>query len=267
MVETTYIIPGAPYFALLTDTHNTDPTPVLASLASHRPDLILLAGDFVYAETPKNGRLKMEESAHAMQLLKGCAEIAQTFVSLGNHEWMLSDPDLRMIRSVGCKVLDNACTAVTVNGREVTVGGLTSARVTEYKRFREGSTELYPRPVNRTAATSLAPETGADWLRSFSSAPGFRILLCHHPEYYPLLPGSVDLIVSGHAHGGQWRVYNPFRKNWTGVFAPGQGLWPQWTRGVYDGRLIVSAGLSNTTLVPRINNPTEIVYVRGRREE
>jgi predicted MPP superfamily phosphohydrolase len=114
--------------------------------------------------------------------------------------------------------------------------------------------------------------------------PGYRILLCHHPEYRDRylrklsaqsdgrgVPSAgrndqaenldIDLILSGHAHGGQWRLYNPFKRQWIGVFAPGQGLWPRWTKGVYEGRLVVSAGLSNTVSVPRLFNPTEIVYI------
>ena len=88
-----------------------------------------------------------------------------------------------------------------------------------------------------------------------------HILLSHHPEYYSIIPASVDLILSGHAHGGQIRMYNPFKREWFGLWSPGQGWWPKWTRGVYEGRLVVSAGLSNTTWIPRIGNPTEIVYL------
>ena len=82
--------------------------------------------------------------------------------------------------------------------------------------------------------------------------------MCHHPEYYEWYPiiKSADLVLSGHAHGGQWRFFG------RGVYAPGQGLWPKYTKGVYDGRLVVSAGCSNsTTPVPRLFNPSEVVFV------
>jgi predicted MPP superfamily phosphohydrolase len=63
-------------------------------------------------------------------------------------------------------------------------------------------------------------------------------------------------MLSGHAHGGQIRLFN------RGLFAPGQGWWPKWTKGVYDHCLVVSTGLSNTASpIPRLFNPTEIVYV------
>ena len=65
-----------------------------------------------------------------------------------------------------------------------------------------------------------------------------------------------DLILSGHAHGGQWRIGRQ------GIFAPSQGLFPRLTEGVHDGRLLISRGLANRTPVPRLNNPPETVYIQ-----
>ena len=97
---------------------------------------------------------------------------------------------------------------------------------------------------------------------AFAAQPGYKIALSHHPEYWPLLKDeNIDLILSGHAHGGQIRMYTPIKREWIGTGAPGQGWWPRWTWGVYESRLVVSAGLSNTTWVPRLFNPTEVVYI------
>lgn len=87
---------------------------------------------------------------------------------------------------------------------------------------------------------------------------GFRILMCHHPEYYPehIRRSSIDLTVSGHAHGGQVRLFGQ------GLYAPGQGILPKYTSGFYDsGRLLVSKGLSNLTWVPRLWDPCELVLL------
>ena len=87
---------------------------------------------------------------------------------------------------------------------------------------------------------------------------GKKILLLHEPQLYDkyrLQEQPIDLVVSGHAHGGQWRFFNQ------GVFAPGQGIFPKYTKGFYNGNLLVSAGMTNTAPVPRIFNPTEIVIV------
>lgn len=204
-----------------------------------------------------------------MPFLSGCAAIAPTFMSLGNHEWMIDRTDLATLAGTGVTVLDNEWTSITVDGKEVILAGLTSGYVTDYRRFRaeSGSSDRYPRQESISGiggavhARTHKPDT--EWLVDFCSTPGYHILLSHHPEYYPIIPVSVDLILSGHAHGGQFRMYNPFKREWFGLWSPGQGWLPQWTRGVYERRLVVSAGLSNTTWIPRIGNPTEIVYIEG----
>jgi predicted MPP superfamily phosphohydrolase len=101
------------------------------------------------------------------------------------------------------------------------------------------------------------PAPNLEWLEKFSHLRGPKILLSHHPEYYPkyIKDLGIDLTLSGHAHGGQWRFFN------RGVFAPGQGIFPKYTSGLYDGKLIVSRGLGNQTPYPRINNEEEIIVI------
>lgn len=260
-VETNYHIPGAPRFALLSDSHNCDPTPILSSLRRRRPQLILITGDFVYGSTPTTpATLKMQESRNAMDLIAGCAEIAPTYLSLGNHEWMLSEADLRLIMSTGAVVLDNRWTSTEVGDERLVIGGLSSARYTHYQRWRADnhSSELYPRETYHVER----PQPDLSWLSDFCSTPGFHVLMSHHPEYYPLLRShSIDLVLSGHAHGGQWRFYNPIKRECVGVWSPGQGFLPRLTSGVVDNRLVISRGLSNTTVIPRLWNPTELIYI------
>ena len=101
---------------------------------------------------------------------------------------------------------------------------------------------------------------GKSWgLDAFCAAPGYRILLCHHPEYYSKYLRDLDipLILSGHAHGGQVRIFGH------GLYSPGQGVLPKLTSGVKDGRLVISRGLANRQKIPRLFNPPEIVYVCG----
>ena len=95
------------------------------------------------------------------------------------------------------------------------------------------------------------------WLEEFCRVDAPRVLLCHHPEYYePYLKDlPIDLIVSGHAHGGQWRFFG------RGVFAPGQGLFPKYTSGVHDGRFVISTGMKSGRKIPRLFNEPEIVWI------
>ena len=162
-------------------------------------------------------------------------------------------------------ILDNGW--VEHNG--LLVGGLTSGYVMRHRRWletltdEERSASRYPRSGGITGIVMTPAELlmerlpDDDWLEEFAETPGYHILLSHHPEYRRLVPKEVELILSGHTHGGQWRAFG------RGMFSPGQGMWPKLTKGVYDGRLVVSAGLSNTAPVPRLFNPTEVVYVKG----
>lgn len=264
MVETSYHVPACPVTAaLLADTHNQDMDTVLESLRRHPPELILLAGDFLYAAPPAApGRLKMHESRNALELLGACAALAPTFVSLGNHEWMLNEQDLALLADTGAVVLDNRFVSLSIGGAALCVGGLTSARLTAYQTWRDKQplAFLYPEPDRSVWAGK--PEPNLDWLRNFERQEGYKILLCHHPEYVPryLNARSIDLILSGHAHGGQWRYYSPLDKCFHGVYAPGQGLFPKRTEGML-GHQIISRGLSNNSVIPRLWNPPELVYI------
>ena len=230
MVETFYRVPGAPHLALLTDLHGRPFDAVLSSLRARRPSILCIAGDIVYGHRRDRHLGPLQAQTRVLPFLRACASFAPTFLSLGNHEEILDDDDLETIRSTGVTLLDNRWCRTAADGQDLVIGGLTSA----YVRDTDG------------------PDSS--WLAAFAAEPGFHILLSHHPEYFPLIPENVELVLSGHAHGGQWRILGH------GVLAPGQGWWPKWTRGVYEGRLVVSAGLANTAHVPRIMNPCEVVY-------
>lgn len=190
-----------------------------------------------------------------MPFLTACASIAPTYVSLGNHEWMISDEDIEKVQETGVVMLDNSW----VEERGLVIGGLTSAIISNYREFRQGKKERYPYRSRHSHPAFLMPD--ASWLTEFEQQEGYKILLCHHPEYWSLrepfiINRNIDLVLSGHAHGGQVRLFGH------GLYAPGQGLFPKFTSGVYDRRLIVSRGLANTAHpVPRIFNPTEVVYI------
>ncbi len=230
--------------AVVADLHDRDGSDVLGALDGLRPDIIAVTGDLTdrldcrEGERAPNDRI-VASHANAFALLRGAAKIAPTFYSLGNHELCghyyrqnqnrkCLRENLDAIAGSGARLLDDGFAEVG----ELRIGGLTS-----------GMTNA-----------DLKPRLG--WLDGFLSTDRFKLLLCHHPEYFYkyLSETKVDLVLSGHAHGGQIRLFG------RGLYAPGQGILPRYTSGVYDGRLIVSRGLTNTSRpIPRLFNPTELV--------
>ncbi|MFA5562378.1 MAG: metallophosphoesterase [Eubacteriales bacterium] len=211
--------------ALLTDLHNLPPEDTLSILAHEKPDAVMVAGD-LFESPPRSKKLRWE---HGLRLLEGAASLAPTFYVQGNHDYTLTPAQAARLTAGGAHLLTDSFLPF----RDVTVGGLPSG--------------FY----NPGRQPNLA------FARRFAALPGYKILLCHHPEYYRfyLKPLPIDLILSGHNHGGQWQVFG------RGVYVPKQGLFPPHTAGVFDGRLVVSRGLSNPVPVPRINNPTEVVIL------
>ncbi len=260
MIETFYTIPGLPLrrLAVVADLHNRPCGEVLDSLWERRPQLIAIPGDLVRSEQPDNRELVTLTQENVLPFLRSCAALAPTFYSLGNHEWMLCEKDLALLRSTGAVLLDSAFAALTLNGRRILVGGLTSVAVTSCRVHRHNLGPDAPRyPIKNRYYHFRNPRRY--WLQRYEAQPGYHILLSHHPEYYPihLAHRPIELILSGHAHGGQWRVFGK------GVYCPGQGLFPPLTAGVVDDRLVISRGLANNGWIPRLNNPPELVYVEG----
>jgi len=209
---------------IVADLHDRPYLEVLRGIEKIRPDFIAVTGDHMYSP---------HTAKHGLEFLFEASKIAPVFYSIGNHEH-IDKAGAEKIAKAGAKLLDNSYAVY----KGIYIGGLTSG----WTRRRAKMFELTPPPDLR-------------WLRRFAALPGFKVLLCHHPEYYPkyIKPLDIDVIFSGHAHGGQWRFFG------RGVFAPGQGLFPKLTSGVIDGRLVISRGLSNTVSVPRLFNPTELV--------
>lgn len=214
--------------AFLSDLHCCDNGPILDLLRARRPDAVLVGGDFIH-----NNNHYQE----GMEFLRQSAELCPTFCSIGNHELRFLGDLHAVVEKTGAVLLDNS----DISFRGVHIGGLTSALREQHNL----------RSVVMTQVPNLT------WLEEFSNRSGFKILLCHHPEYFKkyIRPLPIQLILSGHAHGGQWRIFN------RGVYAVGQGLFPKYTGGFYEKRLIVSKGLGNASRIPRINNHPEIVML------
>ena len=240
--------PGISFKAcVVADLHDRPYGRILPILKKEKPDLILLPGDITE---------QFDDGTHPLrpgpELLSECAAIAPSFYALGNHEiggchrnireakrmrtekrpipFTLTPAVKGMIESTGVVLLYQSFTV----WEGLVIGGL-------------GSGLLNP---------GWIPEL--TWLEDYVKIPGYKLLMSHHPEYYNryLRPYGIDLTVSGHAHGGQWRIFG------RGVYAPDQKLFPKYTSGVHEGRLVISRGVANSVpMVPRFFNPCEVVTV------
>ena len=236
----------------MSDLHDKPFDAVVKSLKARRPDLIAVPGDLFFHILPPDDDSVLHISPHALPFLEACADIAPTFYSVGNHDWMLGARDLAILRDAGVTALDNSF----VRFGDLCIGGLTSGVVMRYRL--DGHIRL-SRSIFRHDFLGHDSPTEPDtaWLNEFEAQDGYKLLLCHHPEYWKkyLQGRKIDLILSGHAHGGQIRLFGQ------GLFAPGQGWFPKYTSGIY-GNMIVSRGLANTGgIIPRLFNPCEIVYI------
>ena len=94
---------------------------------------------------------------------------------------------------------------------------------------------------------------------------GFTILLSHRPELFDTyVDQDIDLVLSGHAHGGQFRL--PFIG---GLVAPNQGLFPEYDAGIYtedNTNMLISRGVGNSILPFRINNRPEVILIELQAE-
>ena len=222
-------LPKKRRIALLSDLHNGEEAAMRAAelLAHDLPDVIAIAGD-LYESPPRN---PFADSG-ALRLLDSLPRGVPIVYCRGNHDHAPTDRTRTALFRAGAVELDSS--SVEIAG--ILFGGLRSAHYTQ-----------------------KIPDLA--FLDRFAAEDSkkFKVLLSHHPEYYPSYikaRGEIDLTLSGHAHGGQWCVFG------RGIFAPGQGLLPKYTHGLYDGgRLAVSRGMHNSIRVPRIFCPTEIVYL------
>ena len=220
--------------AVIADLHDGNWEAIYESVGFRKPDIIAIPGDLISTTLTDN----------CISFLTACGSIAPTFYSMGNHETRLEAGDMVEIGKTGAVLLDDH--AVKVG--DITVGGLTSG----YRFQREQFGQKYS-----AGGYSLNPEPDLNWLKVFSELSGFKVLLCHHAEYYPryIKQTDIDLTLAGHAHGGQIRLGSQ------GLFAPNQGFFPKWTAGVHEERLVISRGLANTAgWIPRLGNRPELVY-------
>lgn len=226
--------------AVVTDFHSSDNADgVAAMVASCAPDAVLLVGDLFDDDTQNR---PTERTLSLMRQLS--AQYPCYYVS-GNHEAWTGEMDAlyQQTADAGVTVLRMSSGVLTVRGQRIALCGIPDP----YEMVFSGAPD-----TEEQIRQALEDVDSAD----------FTVLLAHRPELlakYAQFP--LDLVVSGHAHGGQVRIPGVLN----GLYVPNQGWFPKLAGGAYtqDGTtLIVSRGLAVRTRLPRIFNRPEVVLVR-----
>lgn len=224
----------------LTDLHNyqfgKDNSRLVQKVREVQPDVIFMTGDMINEYETRNDII--------INLIEKLKDVAPIYISLGNHEDAYiknenNDSLIHLMEKAGAVVLEEEYIDTVINDQEVRIGGLFGYVFAE--TYMDGSEQRF--------------------MEEFQNTDRFKILLSHVPEGLLLWKSmeywKVDLVFSGHVHGGQVRI--PFIG---GLYDPEEGFFPTYTKGMFqcgNGTMILSAGLGSSRGIPRVNNLPEIV--------
>ena len=202
------------------------------------PDLIVFTGDLVdsnhYDETP------------GLVLMKALAELSPVYFVMGNHEhWSSKSIDLeKKLEDIGVTVLRDESIFLEHQGSKIQIIGIDDPSISKV--------------ITNDAIGKQISNASKSYEKLKENT--FKILLAHRPELFSAYTkANMDLIFSGHAHGGQFRL--PFLG---GLIAPDQGWLPKYTAGQYHkdhAVMVVTRGLGNSIIPQRLFNRPEIVIV------
>ena len=232
--------------AHVSDLHNTemgkDNEKLLAMLRDADPDMIAITGDLIDSRDT--------DIEIALQFVREAVKIAPCYYVTGNHEARVNEYGALKagMEAAGVTVLEDVKTKISMEGETITLIGVNDPSYQTDYLFGDSET------VMNTKLEELHTEKD-----------GFTILLSHRPELFDTYADhGMDLVLSGHAHGGQFRL--PFVG---GLVAPNQGLFPEYDAGIYtenNTNMLVSRGVGNSILPFRINNRPEVILIELQAE-
>lgn len=216
----------------ISDLHNANfgknNSKLMSMIEEQHPDIIVITGDLFNTEGKKY--------KNSMNFVKQAVEICPVYYVTGNHElWMEKDDldnVLRLLDEAGVIILNDESVIIEKDGAEFMLVGLDDASLDD---------------------GTLKSIIGDD-------KEHLKVVLAHEPQYLDNYAASgADLVLSGHAHGGQVRL--PFVG---ALYAPDQGVLPEYSHGTYfegDTELILSRGLGTSVLPVRFLCDPEIVTI------
>ena len=219
-------------------------------IKNQKPDLILLAGDMIEDRSHKRTRCV------TYPFFRTTAQIAPVFAIFGNHErrvkWQQEVWD--EMKRAGIRVLENEMVHTEAQNQPFVITGLDEG-AGAYGRFH----------------TKTPQKLQMELLKKTQAEDGVRIVMDHYPENFANAGElsynqcTYEVMVAGHAHGGQVRL--PLIG---GLYAPGQGIFPRYTKGIYRAQtstLIVSNGLGGQWYLPRFGNRPSVYVIDMIPEE
>ena len=227
--------------AHVSDFHNTeigkDNEKLLSMLQDANPDIIAITGDLIDS---RNTDVEV-----ALQFIQEAVKIAPCYYVTGNHESRISEYSVLKagMETAGVVILEDARTEISLGGETITLIGVNDPS------FRTNDLSGDSVTVMDAKLTQLHGDDNE-----------FTILLSHRPELFDTyVKNNIDLVLSGHAHGGQFRL--PFIG---GLVAPHQGMFPEYDAGLYtegNTNMIISRGVGNSIFPFRINNRPEVILI------
>lgn len=223
----------------ISDLHNAEfgenNEKLLSILKQADADIITITGDMIDS---RNTNVDT-----ALSFAKEAVKIAPTYYVNGNHESRVPEEYEKLkqgLTDAGVTILENSSADITIGDETIALIGINDPT------FRM---ELVDDTMEQNIAHQL--------VNAIPDNDNYKVLLAHRPEYFDVYAGNVDLVLSGHAHGGQFRI--PFIG---GLVAPGQGFFPEYYEGSHikeNTEMIVSRGIGNSIIPFRINNKPEII--------
>ena len=226
--------------AQVSDLHNAEfgdrNQRLLEMLREAEPDMIAITGDLIDS--------RKTNIAVALAFAEEAVKIAPCYYVSGNHEARVSEyQDLKTgLEAAGVSVLDDAQVKIEVSVESITVIGVNDPSF--HADYLTSDAAVMDRKLSELSSEDAS----------------FTILLSHRPELFDTYAAhDMDLVLTGHAHGGQFRL--PLIG---GLIAPNQGLFPKYDDGLYsegNTNMIVSRGLGNSIIPFRFNNRPEVVLI------
>ncbi len=227
--------------AQVSDLHNAEfgegNENLIELLSQTEPDIIVLTGDLIDS--------RHTDIEIALNFARRAIKLAPVYYVSGNHEARVREfEDLKLgLTEAGVTVLENQKVRITQERESITLMGIDDPTFREDYIFGDAAS------VTRAVLSELQNESD-----------GYTVLLSHRPELFDTyVSAEVDLVFSGHAHGGQFRL--PFIG---GLVAPNQGFFPAYDAGLFsedNTTMIVSRGVGNSIIPVRFNNRPEIIVV------